>query len=133
MFYDTSYSGPAFPAVEIRITFRHRGQRISLQPFVAYVDTGADLTCVPASIVTQESNAYQTKVKIRYADGRERIKPGLLLPHATVELKDHSGNWVTSHPHSPLKLIIQDALLGRDVLNNHVSTFDGPQLQLNIS
>jgi hypothetical protein len=134
MYYDTNYSGPAFPVVEIRITFRHKGQRIGLLPFTAYVDTGADLTCIPPSVVPTESRSYKTGVKVRYADGRERVKPGLLLPDAIVELKDNTGKWVSSgRSHMLLKLIIQDALLGRDVLNQHVSMLDGPQLVLDIS
>lgn len=134
MHYDTTYSGPAFPVVEIRITFSHKGERIGLLPFTAFVDTGADLTCIPPSVVPTESRSYKTGVKVRYADGRERVKPGLLLPDAIVELKDNSGNWVSSgQSHMLLKLIIQDALLGRDVLNQHVSTLDGPQLVLHIT
>ena len=132
MYYDTNYKGPAIPVVEIRITFRHKGQRVGLLPFTAYVDTGADLTCIPPSVIPQESRSYKTGVKVRYADGRERVKPGLLLPDAIVELRDNAGNWVSSGSHMLLKLIIQDPLLGRDVLNNHVSTLDGPQLDLTI-
>lgn len=134
MYYDNNYkNGPPFPAVHIRISFYHLGKRIQFGPFLAYIDTGADLTCIPDHVLPDESKYYQTVIPVRYADGRSAKKKGILIPNAAVDLLDRSGNWIQGQPHRTLKLVIQDALLGRDILNRHKSVLDGPQMVLSMT
>lgn len=134
MEYDKTYNGAPFPAVWIRISFQHQGNAIGFGPFRAYVDTGADVTCIPESVLPTESNQYRTTIPVRYADGSRRNRRGIIIPHAAVDLRNNAGNWVKGPTHRILRLIlIRDALLGRDVLNSHVTVLDGPKLDLNIT
>jgi Retroviral aspartyl protease len=134
MEYDTKYNGAPFPAVWIRILFQHHGNPVAIGPFKAYVDTGADVTCIPESVLPTESKHYQTTIPVRYADGSRRTRRGIIIPEAAVDLQDKAGNWVKGTTHNPLKLIlISDAYVGRDVLNRHVTLLDGPRLDLNIT
>jgi len=134
MEYDTKYNGAPFPAVWIRISFQHQGNAVRIGPFRAYVDTGADVTCIPVSVLPTESKHYQTTIPVRYADGSRRTRPGIIIPHAVVDFRDRAGNWVTGPTYNPLKLIlISDAFVGRDVLNQHVTLLDGPKLNFSIT
>ena len=123
MHYNTTYT-PAFPEATIRITFKHKGRTLGMLPFNALVDTGADSTCIPASLVPTEPDLFFRRREVRYADGT--IGKFLVLLNAEVEFLDHHGNRLTIKQHQKLELlIIHEALLGRDILNYHASQFDG--------
>jgi hypothetical protein len=134
MQYDTTYS-PACPVVTIRINFNHRGQNVQSAPVPVLIDTGADRTCIPVSKMPPEIRHYQTHIKVRYEDGSRVRRWGVRLPDAAVDLQDQNGNWIPGKQHEQLLLLTQTnmQLLGRDVLNLHVSVFDGPSLACNIT
>lgn len=134
MEYDTNYNGAPFPAVWIRISFKHQGNIVAIGPLRAYVDTGADVTCIPEHALPKESKHYQTTIPLIYADGSRRTKRGIIIPYAVVDFKDKTGNWVKGPTYNVLKLLlISDTFLGRDVLNRHVTLLDGPKLNLSIT
>jgi hypothetical protein len=133
MHYNTTYT-PAFPEARIRITFKHKGRMLGIRPFNALVDTGADNTCIPVSLVPQEPDLFFRRREVRYADGKQTIGKFLVLLNAEVEFLDHHGNRLAIKQHQKLELLlIHEALLGRDILNYHASQFDGPKMLCHIS
>lgn len=113
--YDTSYTGPAFPVVQIDI-ISGTGQRA--ESHTAYIDSGADATLIPLHILDAidaeqvDSRFARTVSGSRYqVDLYEVI---LKIGPYTVYGIDAIANENTS-----------ELILGRDALNQLVVKLDG--------
>jgi hypothetical protein len=121
--YDNTATPPC-PAVVLRITNNLTGLQIG--PFTAVIDTGSDVTCVPAH-VAEGSGAVLVPQRIGYADGREEEVSAVEFLDAKIEFIDINGNLIKEQDYEGLTvLVIKEGLLGRDLLNRYRCEFDGP-------
>jgi hypothetical protein len=132
MYYDTAYD-PPYPAVRIRITVIEWGEVIEVPLFNALIDTGADRTCIPTSIIpTQLMKSYSWYRVV--GGGKDKKQRCLVLSDAKVEFIDQSGNSLLEKTHPELILVpYEEGLLGRDILNTHFCSFHGPEQQCTIT
>ena len=116
--YLTDYQ-PAIPVVEIEFGFPEGA--LTVGPLTAIIDTGADGSLVPQSIIDQINAPLVDQVRARSHWGEWRIFQvytldirieNLILP--AVEVAGDSG---------------QEVLLGRNVLNHLRLLLDGPGKQ----
>ncbi|MEW5987674.1 MAG: retroviral-like aspartic protease family protein [Chloroflexota bacterium] len=122
--YDTGYNGPALPVVEVGIQAMGKNDRRTV--LKAMVDSGADATMIPVR--------HLTRIGARKVDKRwMRGIDGLRYP------VDIYGISVTVGPHTFHAVEVigdrqnQEALLGRDVLNQMVVTLNGLAYVVEIS
>lgn len=116
MDYDFSVFPPA-PRLEIRLIAQPHGAACG--PISAFVDTGADATIVPLSIVRGLQAGVVTFKTVRsYAGGRRRVRTYLL----DVEVGPITLPGIEVVGDS----VADEILLGRDVLNRLRLLLDGP-------
>lgn len=115
--YDTAYF-PPIPSVEIRLGIPF--EALTSGPFNAIVDTGADITIIPAQIMHQLRTPIDDYRYLRSAWGeRQRVAIHSLdidigeirLPAVEIAT-DESGD---------------DIILGRNILNKLALKLDGPR------
>lgn len=115
---------PEAPIIDIEVAFPFvLGSTAQSCP--ALVDTGADITVLPASIIQELGLLEVDELEVQ---GYDQVEPSLTLAYSAVITVPVLGN-VT------LKVVGHDnayALLGRDVLNNLVLLLDGPQKEFEI-
>jgi predicted aspartyl protease len=120
-YLDTYY--PAMPALEIQLGYP--GESLGLGPLVAIVDTGADSTMVPQSLLDEVGAPFSDEARLRSHWGEWRnvslftVDLGvesLRLPAVEV-VGDEQG---------------QEIVLGRNVLNRLKLLLDGPASQVEI-
>lgn len=119
--YSRVYSPPA-PVVTVTLFDAVTGsERAKLE---AKLDTGADVTVLPESVIAQLALVPRAKAVLRGFDGRASTRlvyyvgmrvMGVTLPAVRCVTATRTG-----------------ALLGRNVLNRFVITLDGPGLVLEI-
>jgi predicted aspartyl protease len=119
--YDTSLLPPA-PFVPVRLaSLADHAEPVALQ---AKIDTGADLTVIPAHLVGQLQLMPAGEIEVEGYDGRR----------ATLQVYD--VNLYIDQLSLPGLLVIAFAedyvLLGRDVLNRLRVVLDGPELMTEI-
>lgn len=133
MYYTTPTDQPPYPGVKIRITDHGWPSPLYYDTFEAMVDTGASFTCVPEDKVPPKAKALTTTMTIKLADGSETDREFVIVRDAVLEVLDAHGRIVATFRRSKMHLlIIKDGLLGRDLLNDCLCTFDGPGLQFGI-
>jgi predicted aspartyl protease len=120
--YLTTYNPPA-PVLEVRVGFPEA--RLTLGPFMALVDTGADGTIMPQSLLVQINAPLVDKAQLRSHWGEWRTVrlytvdigiADLLLPAIEV-VRDDWG---------------EEIILGRNVLNRLGLFLDGPRRRTEI-
>lgn len=114
--YDLSFLPPA-PVLEIEIDGydKERGK----QRVLALIDSGADATLVPLSVLETVGATFKDTVWMRGITGR-RVEVDLYHTGIRVGTKLINGVAVVGTPAT------SDAVIGRDVLNQLVVTLDGP-------
>lgn len=116
MDYDLSIFPPA-PRLEIRLVAQPHGATYG--PIAAFVDTGADATIVPLSIVRELQAGVVTFKTVRgYAGGRRTVRTYLV----DVEI----GPFTLPGVEIVGDTAADEILLGRDVLNKLRLLLDGP-------
>jgi len=111
----------------IRITDVHAK---TLPVFDFIVDSGADCSCVPQTAVDHTLGLDYDIATVKDYDGRVRRLRLVRILEATVDFLDQQDRVVLSRQYTNLKLlIVQDGILGRDVLNEHICELDGPGLR----
>ena len=111
--YDTRFQPPA-AYTEIRIVNPVSGNAVT---YPAKLDTGATLTVLPRNVVAELGLVADGQVTVRGYDRVQVERPAYFV-HLEVEGYSFSDVKVTASPRD-------DVLLGRDVLNHFVVTFDG--------
>jgi predicted aspartyl protease len=119
MNYDDTFNVPA-PALQVRVRARSRSRRaISVR---ARLDTGADITLIPATIVSALALRVEKIVIVAGYDGIAAERSAFLV---TLE--------ILGQKFSGVRVIASDRpeiLLGLDILNRFVITLDGPAQRL---
>lgn len=110
--YDAGFDPPA-PAVVVRVSAPGAADRVQLQ---ALADTGADITVVPAAVAERVLAAIGV-VRLQGVGGEHNDAP---LYRAAVDIDGvvdvfEVVGWR------------DETIVGRDVLNRWVATFDGPR------
>jgi hypothetical protein len=114
--YDESFS-PALPIVEIEIEgYESNRER---QVIRAIVDSGSDGTALPRSALIASGALYRDTVRIRGVTGASR-QVDRFLTKIFIGDKTIRGIFAVAVSAE------DDALLGRDVLNQLVATLNGP-------
>ncbi len=111
--YDSRVQPPA-AYTEIYIVNPANGNAIT---YPAKLDTGATLTVLPRHAVAELGLVADGQVSVRGYDHVQVERPAYFV-HLQVEGYSFSEVKVTASPRA-------DVLLGRDVLNHFVVTFDG--------
>jgi hypothetical protein len=127
IFYDAS-SSPALPMGRIRITDVRRSKTLPVFDFI--VDSGADRSCVPRAVLDHARDFDFGVATVQDYNGSIRQQPQITIAEATVDFLDQTGRVILTRQYTNLKLlVVQDGILGRDVLNQHVCELDGPALR----
>jgi len=117
--YDTSEDPPA-PVVPVRISGPVGDEAVMLPMLI---DTGADCTLVPASLIRQLGLPQIDVIGLTgVGDARRRAT----VHAASVELGG-------LHVLARVVAFVDEAILGRDVLNQAVVTLDGPGLAISVA
>lgn len=128
--YNPGYHPPC-PQVRINIIDNNAGWQLS--SIDALIDTGADFTCIPATLLPIHQG-YQYNIRsVTDYNGQPQQVTFLYILQATVEILDDQGHVIRRENLQNLELLIlnhsTEALLGRDILNKQIWEFDGPALQ----
>jgi hypothetical protein len=114
------------PAPFVHVTLLCADTGLSTNEIPALLDTAADRTVIPASLVSRLGLVPMDEVSVAGFGGQV-----VLIPTYFVELSIRTLTplplEVLAHPEEPY------VLLGRDVLNRHRLVLDGPGLALEIS
>ncbi len=127
MKFDTySYSedyDPPMPVVDVTLVSPHSGKVVG--PEVALVDSGADGTLVPVDLLEQIGAISIASARLRWLWGESQ-----LVNIYIVQLK--IGSYVLPKARVAGVPSDIDFILGRDVLNQMVFTFNGPARAIEI-
>jgi predicted aspartyl protease len=115
--YDQAYD-PAAPAYQITLHVPATGRRMNLD---AIIDTGADATIVPVSVLQQVAARRFFEATMRSQWG-ERRRVYLYLVDLQLEILTLPGIYVVGDDQGV------EVVLGRDVLNRLRVLLDGPRL-----
>ena len=118
---------PPHPSVRLRITdLRHH---LQLPVFEALIDSGSDCSAIPRRILSQVGPLDYEQARVRYANGRVETGDFVRLLSASIELLAPDGTVQSTRGYNDLRFVVLDeALLGRDILNYHRCELDGPAL-----
>ena len=114
--YDTSYSGPAFPTLDV--TVRNVVDEAKSATERAYIDSGADGTIIPLRVIHQINARKVDELNLRWGSG----------PSQSVDIFEmllQIGSLRTLKVYAVGTKSETQILIGRDVLNNFVVTLDG--------
>jgi len=121
--YDANYN-PPFPALEIAITEPISGETIG--PFHALLDTGSDITVIPAQFLSNLDLEEFRQVVIQ-GYGAEPMRAFTYL--LSVNIGEREVEFV--------EVILNEGggelLLGRNVLNDLIITLNGPALRVKVT
>ena len=114
------------PAPFVHVGVRHPQTAVGVDDLPAQIDTAADLTVVPSTVISQLGLARLDQVAIGGFGGHVTLAPtylvGLIVrgfaPHVVKVLGGEDEPFV---------------LLGRDVLNHYQVSLDGPNLILEMN
>lgn len=112
--YDLTYPGPAFPVAKIEILGR-ADQKVAR---TAFLDTGADATVIPLSIL-QEIDARQ--LDRAFARNMDGSRYEIVLYSVRILIGPYSIYGIEAIANDKTSEII----LGRDALNQLIITFNG--------
>lgn len=120
--YATKYQ-PAAPSVAVY--FGVPGERTSFGPFEAIIDSGADISIMPSSLIAEMGLASVFEGRVR---GQWSASKAVHMYLVDVELANHR---------LPSVMLARDddgdeIILGRNVLNKLVILLDGPQRQTHV-
>lgn len=128
MYYETSYN-PPYPAARLRISFRYKAQVIQLPIFDAMIDTGADCTCIPNTIISLLPKRLYSITELT-SGGVKRAVTGIVLPSPKVEFLDQSNNLLLEMDYQELWPVeFDEPLIGRDIINSFICLFDAPNIK----
>jgi hypothetical protein len=115
-YYDTNYPGPAFPTV--RVLLQNIANSNLITEATAYVDSGADGTIIPLTLLQQIGARKVDEMTLRWGSGpKQRVDIyEVLLQIATYRPQKI---YAVGDRHEP------QIILGRDVINLFVVTLDG--------
>ena len=111
------------PAPFIQIQVAHPDHPLHLQPIVAKIDSGADVTALPLSIIQHLNLPIMDVLDVSGYDDRVST---IQTYFAIIELAKVRGRIQV------IAISEEYALLGRDVLNHLRVLLDGPALALEI-
>jgi Retroviral aspartyl protease len=117
---------PPYPFVWLRIT--DDTKNLHFTSFGAIIDTGADYTCIPRSVVRLAPGYdYEYDVGSDF-DGNPVQVELVRITIGTVEFLDAHGTVLIKKTVQNLRLpiVAGEGLLGRDILNDYTCTLDGP-------
>lgn len=120
--YNTQKEPPA-PFVRLTLRQPRTGAELSVP---AQIDTGADITILPQSVVESLDLDYQGVVEIKGVGGSLQT---LIRYSVLASIHDSPQVGLNALAHSEEEWV----LLGRDVLNAFRLVLDGPNLALEIS
>jgi len=127
--YNAVPDHPPYPWVSLRIKDNYKN--LVFGPFQCRVDSGSEATCVPAWIAGDPGvHDYEEDVAYDFAGNPVDIS-FLVVLDATVEVLDPQGSVVFQKSYIGMRFPVlpdSEGLLGLDVLNDMVSTMDGPGL-----
>ena len=112
--YDLAYPGPAFPVAQIAISGRNR--RTTVQ--TAFLDTGADATVIPLTMLQQIDARRLDRAFARNMDGS---RYEIVLYSVKIMIGAFSVHGIETIANDKTSEIV----LGRDVLNQFAITFNG--------
>ena len=112
--YDLTYPGPAFPVAQITIVGRHNQSTRQ----TALIDTGADATAIPLSILQQIDARRLDRAFARKMDGS---RYQTVLYSVTI----HIGPYPIYGIEAIANQNTSEIILGRDVLNQLIITLNG--------
>lgn len=122
--YRYAIGSPPSPSVLLNLTHPVTGQRVEDVP--AIVDAGADQTVIPERLILELGLIQLDQQLVRGFDGSPRLLPTFLT---RIQVRDL--------PRFDLEIIaspaIENAILGRDVLNRYKVVLDGPGQVMTIS
>ena len=122
--YRYAIGTPPSPSVLLNLTHPVTGPRVEDVP--ALVDTGADQTVIPERLILALGLIQLDQQLVRGFDGSPRLLPTFLT---RIQVRDL--------PRFDLEIIaspaIENAILGRDVLNRYKVVLDGPGQVMTIS
>lgn len=110
--YDNNFI-PAMPIAQIVV--RHREKQVRLS---ALLDSGADGTMIPRRILQEINAPYQEQLVMRGVTGESEIVDTYLV---VIEI----GPYTTYGIQAIFIGDYEEAIIGRDVMNNLVITLDG--------
>jgi len=122
-----SYSGlynPPAPLIEVGV--RGPGQDSREVRVTALVDSGTDATMLPIQVLRSVGARYVQTRYVRGVTGTRQVADTFL---AVVRI----GSATIPIPEAVAVVRGEEAILGRDVLNQLVITLDGPALALEIA
>ena len=112
--YNTTYPGPAFPVVDLRIT----GQNSRQEHVTALVDSGADGTLIPLTILQ--------RISARKIDGRWARNISGIRYRVSMFMVDLSiGSYVFPSTEVIANQQTDEIVVGRDVLNQLILVLNG--------
>lgn len=120
--YDSAFSPPA-PIIEVG--FSHALANTPALTIWALVDSGADVTILPLSLLKQSGASYVEQRSLRGVVGKAVIVHRYL---AAVHIAGIIIRQVRIAGHADLK----EAMIGRDILNQLTILLDGPAELLEI-
>ncbi len=119
--YSSRFYPPA-PLVDVTVENPHTpDRRVTLQ---AIIDTGADITAIPESVVSQLLLQVSERIKVAGLDGKQSTLPTFIvnirMTDLTIERVEVIG-WPS-----------EEIVLGRDLLSNFEIFLDGKNRQFEI-
>lgn len=112
--YDLTYPGPAFPVAQVTIIGRDGG----MVTHRAFLDTGADATVIPISILRQINARRLDQAFARNMDGS---RYGITLYSVKLTI----GSYPIYGIEAVANTKTSEVILGRDALNQLVVTLNG--------
>jgi predicted aspartyl protease len=109
------------PYVDVRIT---NGDVV--RDIKGILDTGSDVTVLPAPTV-EALKLQEITDDVDLYDGSGGVTQGASMYTADIEFEGYRFEGITVATTN-----YAVALIGRDILNDFVATFDGPELQFNL-
>lgn len=112
-FYYNSNFIPAMPVAQITVSHRRRQAQLS-----ALIDSGADGTMIPRRILQEINAPYQEQLIMRGVTGESEIVDTYLV---MIEFGPYTMYGIQAIAIGDY----EEAIIGRDVMNNLVITLDG--------
>jgi len=127
--YDALNENPPCPIVKLRITDIKRNMVFDV--FDAIVDTGSDATSIPRYIADRNPNiSYDRGGVVDPETGQRTPSLMIRITSATVDFIDVNNVVRYQGRYQDLKLLVRtEGILGRDMLNKHLTKFSGVNFQ----
>ena len=118
--YDSAYFDPPAPVAQVMLRKPHSGATVS--DVLLLVDTGADLTLLPRTVVEQLGVPLLAgqQYELMGFDGSKSFAPVVILDLLFLK-RAFRGRY--------LLIEVEGGIMGRDILNHVILLFDGPRQQ----